>query len=418
MAEMSGARTLFDLPLELREQIYKDALSSPSQGPALLRTCREISSEARKCLYQRPINLASQGDLCDWSTQTPPELLLHVCEIGLHVQDIDLKPILTSDISESAHSSPRLLTRELYEQEVHRIEQAFRRLPKLKIITLRALPGRPSFLYREFVAEVLNILSATCLELLDLRLGGNFHHQDLSFLSDLATLRAFSFDGFSLSSPTTTANVLASLPLLSSLSLISERAPPSPDADPDSDFPAAQQSLTGEVVRTMKNLASFSVTERIPIASPTIFFTSDLLASLHSHQTLTSIAVNLSHPPDTQILRSLGEFLATTLIERLELDWPNLHAAILEQHQLLYASLKVLRIRARSKPYAISILSSVAGSLEAKDAISLSKVVLLRRKEQAQDRSGDMRNSGTESVDFEAHEVSFSPDYPFVATCL
>ncbi|KAF1920731.1 hypothetical protein BDU57DRAFT_23391 [Ampelomyces quisqualis] len=405
---MSGARTFFDLPLELREQVYKDVLASPHQGPDILRSCREILNEAHKFLYQRPISLGSQEALCDWSIRIPSDLLLNVSEIALHVQDVNLKPILDSQSSERSHLSPRLLTWELYEQEVHRIEQALKRLPKIKIITLRALPCRPSFLYREFVTQVLNVLSTSCPELVDLRLEANFHHQDLRFLPSLANLRAFSFDGFSLSSPAATAKILASLPHLSSLSVISERTFPIPNAESPSDYNSSRQSFTGDVARTLKHLASFSVTERIPAASSTMFFTRDLFISLRNHKTLASLTVNLSHGPGTEILQSLGEFLESTLIERLELDWPDLHAGIVEQYQILCASLKVLWIRARSQVYASSILSSVADSLDKKDMFSLAKVVLLRSKKEARDQIGDGKDGGTGSAKFEACDDKLS----------
>jgi hypothetical protein len=398
--------SLFDLPTELRTQIWKDVLSTPRQGPDLLRTCREISNEARKCLYQRPINLGSQEALCDWSSRVPSELLLDVCQIALHVQDVDLKPIIDSDSSETSHSSPRLLTWELYQHEVHRVEQALKRLPKLKIITLRPQPCGPSILYREFVRQVLNILATSCTELVDLRLEGTFHHHDLSFLSSLGTLRAFSFDGFSLSSPTTTANILANLPHLRSLSLVSERTLVSPGVGSHSNCTSSQQSFTGEVLRTMDHLASFSVTERIPPASQTMFFTSDLLVSLHDNQTLTGLSVNLSHAPDTHILQSLEHFLGTSSIQCLELDWPGLHAGLLEQHEILCASLTALWIRASSQDYAFNVLSSVADNLSGKDFFSLAKVVLLRSKKEAQDWSGDGKHSGAETAKLEAHEVS------------
>jgi hypothetical protein len=400
MLETRKVSLFFSLPLELREEIYKSVLSSPSEGSNMLRTCHEIRNEAHKFLYQKPLVFRGQEALYTWLEQTPRELVAHVSEITVHVQDVDLRPILCSAVLSSQFSTPsNLPTSELYHTEVGRLEQALKEMPKVKTITLRALSNQPSFLYRHFVSRILEVLGTSCPALVDLRLEGNFHHQELQFLMALTNLESFSFDGFSSSSPATMIRVLGSLNRLRNLSLVSERVLLTPNAGLHSGYTEKCQSFTGDVVRTMRQLASFSVTEHVSTSSPTLFFTSEVLNSLSEHKTLRSLSIRLSHPPDMATLSSLEKFLERTAIEHLELDWPDLEPDILEQYRLLSGSLRTLWVRVESEADAFDILWSILESRHAGDLLSLRKVVLLRStksyravpEEIAEKKAGDIK---------------------------
>jgi hypothetical protein len=250
------------------------------------------------------------------------------------------------------------------------------------------------------------LLGSLYPNLQDLRLEGNLHHQDLKFLSRLDQLQSFSFDGFSSSSPTETANVLASLENLTKLSLVSHSAMLTPENHLHSYFTANRPSLTGDVVRTINKLASFSVTERTPEFSPTLFFTPEVLASLHHHKALNSLSVSLSQAPDNEVLLSLEEFLETSSIEELELDWPDLDPLVLETYTLLPDCLKVLWVRAASAADAFEILWSVVESRGEGDFGALTKIVLVRSRSKYGGVIGDQKHGGNTGVDYSPESVS------------
>ncbi|KAF1842186.1 uncharacterized protein K460DRAFT_345818 [Cucurbitaria berberidis CBS 394.84] len=398
MASHEDATLFFTLPLELREHIYKEVLASPAQGPELLRTCREIKTEAHKFLFQRPINFHSQLSLYEWLDQAPHNLLPHVTEVSLTIQDVNFRTLLEPEASNSQPTTPpRLLTSELYEVEIGKLDQALKQLPKVKTVTIRALSTRQSFLYRDFLAKVLELLSSMCPTLLDLRLEGNMHHQSLRFLTGLQHLRCFSFDGFSSTSATETADILASLEHLSSLTLVSQHELLMPSTYLQSGFTSKPQSFTGDVVRTINQLASFSVIERTPTPSTTLFLTSEVLASLQGHKALNSLSIILSYTPDDETLLSLQEFLRRSDIHRLELDWPDLKPGILGEYSLVQEDLKTLWVRAQSASDAYTALVPIFESRHEGGLPNLRKIVLIRaNKDDSKSRvaSSDRKDSG------------------------
>jgi hypothetical protein len=373
---------LFALPLELRELIYKRVLASPAHGPALLQTCRAVHLEAHKFLFQRPLHFDGQLDLHRWLDHAPPELLTYTKELSISIQDVDMRPLLRPQNPVQLSSSGQLLTWQLYEAELDRLKHALKKLPNVKTITLIALSHHQSFLYREFLTKVLWLLSSLYPHLEDLRLEGNLHYQDLMFLSRLDRLQSFSFDGFSSSSPAETATVLASLEHLTQLSIVSQSALLTPDHQLHSGFTSKRQSLTGDVLRTVNKLASFSVTERTPRFSSTLFFTPEVLASLHNHRSLNSLSIALSRAPDTEVLLSLEALLESSPIEELELDWPQLDPLVLESYTLLSGALRMLWVRAASAASAFEILWSIAECRETGDLSAMEKVVLVRSMEE------------------------------------
>lgn len=380
---MAGASPrLLALPLELRELIYREALLQPSRGTELLRVCREVYSDAHKLLFQRPLLVRSQPALHQWLEQAPQDLLQHVTEAILDLQDVDLRPLLSPIVSPTTEpdSVPRLRVWELYESELEQLSQALGKLRNVKTFTLRALPGRQSHLYREFLMKVLGLLGTLFPGLQDLSLQGNLHHQSLAFLRSLQELRALSFDGFSASSSSETAEILSSLQL-TSISLVCQHTMLTPSHHQHSTFTSKPQCFTGDVLRTISQLASFSVTESIAAPSPALFFTSEILSSLHSHKTLAGLSISLSHTPEPETFEALEEFLdKSSSIGRLELDWPDLDPNILEAYLLLPNSLKSFWIRTKNMAAAFDALWTILEHREAGNAPQLSRVVLIRKK--------------------------------------
>lgn len=379
MAVPAHQTLLFTLPLELRQWIFRAVLASPLHGPELLRTCHQIYSEAHKFLFERPLSFRSQLALFDWLGRVPHEYLSQARSLSLNIQEVDLRSLLkASSLISDPQDPSRLSTWDLYDAELDGLSHALRQLSNIQRITIRAISGQQSFLYREFLRKFLRILSSLYPDLLDLSMEGDLRHQDLSFLSNFKKLQAFSFDGFSASSPGETAKVLSGLDQLTSLSLVSQSTVLTQDSNTHSDFTTKYQSCTGSVVNSIDKLTCFSVTEMIPISAPMLFFTPEVLTSLHNHQALKIIKICLSQAPSVDTMAALESFLENTHIKVLELDWPDLDANVLEAFSLIPNSLEKLWVRARSAADAFDIIWSITESRDAGDLYALRELVLMR----------------------------------------
>jgi hypothetical protein len=366
-----GTPSLLNLPLELRETIYSEVLLQPAQAPHLLQVCREIYAEAQKFLFQRVLVFQSQSVLQTWLKEVPQNLLQHVSEVSIELQDVDLSPLL--DPATPLH------TWDMYERELQNLRRALEQVPHVKRFSLRALYGHQSHLYSDFLDETLRMVATVFPGLVKLGLGGNFHRQGLAFLRSFKKLKSFSFGGFSASKASQTAEILTNLPL-TDITLVSQQALLTPIHHQHSSFPSMSKSFDGSVLRTLNQLASFSVDERFSSASSSaLFFTSDMLSSLHSHKTLTSLSIILSRMPEESALEALADFLdKSSSIKRLELDWPDLDMEVLETNALLSNSLSSLWIRSTSMASAFDILCHILGAREAGSVPELRRVVLVR----------------------------------------
>ncbi|KAF2473523.1 uncharacterized protein BDR25DRAFT_196049, partial [Lindgomyces ingoldianus] len=370
---------ILSLPLELREQIYKEVLANPSQGPGLLIACHDIYNEAHKFLFQRPLSFRNQSALWEWLMKVPGKHLHYVTEVTLGLEDVNLSPLLTIPIKPHGDSKPRLLTWELYEQELEKLYRVLKKLPHLKTLTIKALPDCQSFLYHGFLTTFLGHLGSLFPSLWHLTLRGNFHHQTLSFLTPLEELRYLSFDGFSSTPPTKTAEILSSLHQLTDLSLASLHALLTPADYVHRSFTSSHQSFTADVLQSINALTSFHITENIQPASPTgLYFTPQILSSLHfaHNTTLIRLSIRLLHTPDVEPLEALQEFLQGSSIQKLELDWPDFDPEDLDD--LLPGALKELWVRTWSKEKAFDVLWQLIKSREAGGLYELRRVVLVR----------------------------------------
>lgn len=365
---------LFALPLELREQIYKDVLMSPAQGPELLQTCREVKAEAHKLYYERPIAFGDQLELYNWIDHTASQDHVYVTDLSISIKDIDCRKGLDPNaLINHPDAPPRLRIPDLYEAELTRLKQALQKLYNVRNITIKALPKSQSYLYRNFLAKAFDVLSALYPNLTDLRLEGDLQHQSLTFMTSFKHLQCFTFDGFSGSSATETADVLAQLEHLQHLCFISRKAVSSHAYS----IPTGKQhSFTGDVMRTMNRLASFSVVDFIPASSPS-YCTSEIISALHNNKKLRSLSLTLLQAPDVETLTALESFLEKVTIERLELDWPDLTPEVLEEY-VLVESVKIFWVRARSAADVAEILCSLWESRRDGEISALSRVVLVR----------------------------------------
>ncbi|KAH7400614.1 hypothetical protein DE146DRAFT_467793 [Phaeosphaeria sp. MPI-PUGE-AT-0046c] len=394
-----GPSRLFILPLELREEVYKSALASSAYGTAVLQTCREIHVEARKFLYQRPLVFRDQEVWFMWLNQTPAELLGNVSEMALHVQDVNLKPILETSNYQPSRQSPRLLTAELYQENSDKVKKALILLPNLKRLTIRTPSCRPSHLFCELVTQILASIGPSCPHLSQIRLEGNFRHHTLGFLSTMTNLNSLALEGSSVSSPESTAKILSTLPQLTSLSLISDGAPISSEPTQYRACTTQRYSFNGETLRKVLNLDLLSITENGPSRA---CFMTKALDALHSHTTLKRLCLRLAYTPDTTIFTSMTKFLERSPIEHLELDWPNVQALELQRHHLLGSNLVTFWVRIESASSALEVLRYLVQSRQER-CYQLQEVVLVR--------SAQLCAEMTRSLDETADDIVYDQDY-------
>jgi hypothetical protein len=268
----------------------------------------------------------------------------------------------------------------IYERELANLLELFEKLPNVKKLTFRAVLGHQSYLYRDLLDRALAAMGTVYPGLQELRLDGNMHHQSLAFLPTFKHLKGFSFDGFSATEAAQTAKILSRLQL-TSLSLISQHGLITPTRHHQrSRFTDKLQSFDSDVLRALNPLASFSVSEDRSASSTALFFTSEILSSLHNHDTLSRLSICLSQTPEADTVDALKAFFnKSSTIQRLELDWPEVDPNILEDCALLPNSLQYISIRATTLLAASSILGHILRSREAGGVPSLRWVVLGRQ---------------------------------------
>jgi hypothetical protein len=304
-------------------------------------------------------------------------MLQDIHDISLELQDIDLTPLLITAVSTDTSTRTRSLkTWELYEKELDALDQAFTKLPNVTTLSIRATSGRQTHLYDDFLAKVLQMLASHWPALQDLSLEGNMHNQSLDPMENLKALTAFSFDVFCGTGSAETAATLSRLSL-TRVSIVSQPGLLTPTRGQHSNFTSKIQSFDGSVLRSIGQLASLSINERVPSAtSSALFITSDMLGPLRSHKNLSTLSLHLSLAPDEDTLEALNDFLKENCsVNSLELDWPHLHPAIL---YILTNRLKSLWIRATSSVVASDILGTILEIREDGGVHELRRVVLIR----------------------------------------
>jgi hypothetical protein len=381
MGDTDTSPTLFTLPLELREYIYKDVMLRSSHGLQLLMTCREIYEEARKFLFRRLV-FRSQSALFEWFTQAPKyrykQYLHTITDLVFELRDVDLSLLTLFYSATRPTSTNQLDPIELQNHDLEKLRYVFTQLPNVKRLTVRT-PPKSDPLYRLFLAKFLDMLSSVWPRLQSLTLEGNFHDQSLNFLSTFRELRCFDFDGTSTSSPSETAAILSSLQHLQTLSIVSQYQQPRPIWQTYGDFTTPQHPITPEYLHAVNERNLWILNGRKTPTSPTIpIFTPEILSALHNHPALRRLTIRTLSPPNAETLTALQHFLPTSMIEDLELDFHQLDADTLDNYALLPSGLKDLWVRASSVKSAYEILSKIHDSREAHNLTQLWRVVLIR----------------------------------------
>ncbi|KAK5121497.1 hypothetical protein LTR85_005330 [Meristemomyces frigidus] len=90
----ANACPFLELPPELRTRIYELVLVSPDErlimkdepSPALLRTCRQIRTDASSLYYaQNTFLITNAESLCiAWLTSLPPKMRAHIRTLRMH----------------------------------------------------------------------------------------------------------------------------------------------------------------------------------------------------------------------------------------------------------------------------------------------------------------------------------------------
>ena len=405
----ANATPLLDLPLELREQIYKEVLISQAKSFDLLRTCREIHNGAHKFLYQRPLVFRSQLCLYQWSRSTIEENCSRVTEISLTLQDVDLRTILRSQLTNDITASPpRLLTWELYEMELAKLHETLRRLPRIETFTLRALDLQ-SFLYHAFLFKVLDLLSSVCPVLKDFRVESSIMHHNLGILADFQTLRHLTFAGISAWSASETARILNRMEQLESLSFISNQAATMPLYVPGDGFLKQEKLRDNGCKGTQDWKDPPSSPKTNSISSRPSNLTAKILALLHDYGTLDNISILHVQKPHDEPLVALQKIVNKAAIATLELNGPSLQLETLKRYHLL-EHVATFRIRIKSAADASDILHYLWTQQSEGGLTKLRRLVLTRN-------SGNMpkgvlwtsEDSGIEISTDADHVVSPSP---------
>jgi hypothetical protein len=400
---------LFTLPIELRQLIYKQVLASPLHGTELLATCRDIYMEAHEILFERPLEFRGQSVLFNWLDTVPHKPLSQTKELSITIQEADLSSLLVVPaLIHHPSDPPRLLTWELYETELQKLYSALGHLPRIEAITIRTIVGRQSFLYRKFLRKFLALATLRYPHLLAITLEGNFHHQDLTFLSGFKYLQGLSFDGVSASSPMETVQILSGLKHFTSLSIVSQNTMLAPKSHSRYTYNSKSQSLIGGAVSTIDQLKAFLVTEVMPVSAPSLFLTSKFLTPLCNHQGLNDFRVCLSQAPSNETVLALEDFLGTTRIRVLSLDWPHLDSDVLKTFSLISECLKILWIRATSATDAFEIIWHIAENRDAGNYHALTELVILRSSQSYNDiaHMNDRKDSGAGSAQCGDNKVS------------
>ncbi|KAF2500222.1 hypothetical protein BU16DRAFT_534840 [Lophium mytilinum] len=340
------------LPAELREQIYAAALLAPNSDINLLRVCRQIYTESYPLLFKRPLTFSSQSSLARWLGLVQRQHLHHVSAITLHLQDIDLTPLLTLS------PLPGILCWELYEQELEGITLAFQQLPGLRNLTIaRSKPHQlQSYLYREFLRAFCGLLAHCSPKISHLTLHEDIQH--FSFLHSLQHLRSIRLVGFGDQHTAHAFTALAHLSSLTEVELVTEDVSHASRPYGQRHLLNSDEKALAAALATFPPLTAFSVREAS--ASLSVLTPSLLTALADAHgASLRSLRMCVVSTPSFPTLARLNGLLRAEAcgVESLELCWPDVEAEILEG--LLPRSLRRLRVRVEGCAHAFDLLWGV-----------------------------------------------------------
>jgi hypothetical protein len=355
----------FDLPPEIREQVYGGVLSDPSGagGLQMLRTSQQVYAEAQPLLYKRPATFASQFDLYDWVHASSAQNLRHVQCVRVKLLDAiahDGLPDASIRRRPPNHrrASPSPIAR-AYEADAQRFATALQQLPGARSLTL--YKNRCADVAGPFQDVHAQLFAGVARQLPHLHsLTFYADHVALDFLPALRQLQRLRFTGFSASPPKDALRALQQLERLEALELFGP--PPTLEFQQRAGYsgPPSVRSVTPEVVKALRPLSSFTICEICdPYASNSavaagaasgndadadadadavadtgggVFVTKAMLAALaQTHaSSLRSLRLSTDLVLPADCVAALAALLAAcTTLHELELGWPALEGSAL-----------------------------------------------------------------------------------------
>ncbi|KAF2761246.1 hypothetical protein EJ05DRAFT_497797 [Pseudovirgaria hyperparasitica] len=375
MPSQSQMRSLFGLPLELREQIYESVLLTSKDDFQLLQTCRAIHDEAYQFLFKRPLTFKSQGALLRWAKSVGTEHLHYVTTMTLCLVDVDQSaPASQQEID---HSSTDIEWG-AYERELQAISTIMTRLPNIKALSLTS-PRiiRPSKLFLEFENHVLNTLGQHFANLMSLAWYGD--HQSMQFVASLHNLRSLRFTGFAQSSPHELAKILSGLHHLHDIQI----GPCSFETTHGSRIPPTGschigRSFTSNLLEHINNLRSISFHEcALWSDAPYTFFTKDYIDAVkhHHNHSIQSVKINLDFPPTADSLAALQDLLFRSSVTHFGIGWPGMDPELLSV--LMFPALELLEVYTDSPRSTVRIMQLI--SRQRTRAPNLKRLMLIIR---------------------------------------
>ncbi|KAF2209517.1 hypothetical protein CERZMDRAFT_86842 [Cercospora zeae-maydis SCOH1-5] len=153
--------SLLDLPAELRNRIWSEALQDISRIN-LACTCRTLYMEASTILYQRPVHFSSQKKLFAWIDRSDSADLARVRFLTLRLTDVDLSPLFDANPDPHAH---RMTAWDLYQRELIRLDGALEALPSLNQLMLVPPDKHKSMFLKSMYVCFLRRIPIRCLRL-------------------------------------------------------------------------------------------------------------------------------------------------------------------------------------------------------------------------------------------------------------
>lgn len=321
---------LLALPLELREEIYQNIFSCPDKDVQVLRTCRQIFSEAQPFLFKGPLTFASQYELYEWLETVGPQHLSHVVDVRMCLADVDLSSVLKGNLQQPG-AFPTYM--DLYKHELDNLSVALQKLPNVVNLTIDKPKPTRSRLFQDLYSRFLHIVGDQWPNLRRLTLNDN--QVPLAFIQSFPNLRHLCCIGHSSGGDSDAASIFSSMPHLAEVELVlwPWMRTSSDRRNSMADLVSNTQALTSLTLHETQNRREMSPA----------FSIRDIMEALHQVHldTLQVLRITLNSVPDPTTLEALFGFLAGSSVKHLELVWPEQSSNFVES---LPCSLEVLDV--------------------------------------------------------------------------
>jgi hypothetical protein len=319
--------SLLGLPPRIRAHILEKVVLDKTPNLRLLQVCRQLYDETLPLIYQRQLVFDSQADLFHWMEGIDRRHLDHIQSIQLTIDDLE---VAESDLDDRM-LSPAPPTWGDYHEEAQKIHDACMDLPAVTEIIIRRHYAPCSQLQHDFYELILSRVPRQWPALRRLSFDGA--EGSIRFLKMLPELRAIAFTGFSKSTPMETVTVLSRLRHLTDIELILPNSSLASQLGSGTPGISPAQSLTREVIKSLRGLRCFTIRERrLDLGHRSAFFDKDFLQALDSahRSSLRTLNVWLDFTPDTRSQRALHALLSASSLKNLRLEWPDFSEQLLD----------------------------------------------------------------------------------------